>query len=80
MRRVSGTDMRRSTEWLTGLVRAMDDVVRGGACGPIDPSLRDRFAAHLRRPKPLARIPLAPDVEEPQLPARERAKSWEAKS
>jgi hypothetical protein len=75
MRRVSGTDMRRSTEWLTGLVRAMDDVVRGGACSPIEEALRDRFAAHLRRPKPLARIPLAPDVEEQPLPSRERVKS-----
>jgi len=67
--------MRRSTEWLTGLVRTMDDLVRGGACGPIEPSLRDRFAAHLRRPKPLARIPLAPDIEEAQPSSRERVKS-----
>jgi hypothetical protein len=75
MRRVSGTDMRWSTEWLTGLVRTMDAVTRGGACGPIEPSLRDRFAAHLRRPKPLARIPLAPDIEEAQPSSRESVKS-----
>jgi hypothetical protein len=75
MRRVSGTDMRRSTEWLTGLVRTMDDVVRGGACSPIEPSLRDRFAEYLRRPRPVARIPLAPDIDEPQPSTRERVKS-----
>ncbi len=75
MRRVSGSDMRRSSEWLTGLVRTMDDVWRGGACSPIDASLRERFAAHLRRPKPLARIPLAPDADEQQQPTRERVKS-----
>ena len=75
MRQVSRTDMRRSTEWLTGLVRTMNDVVRGGSCDPIEPSLRDRFAAHLRRPKPLARIPLAPDVDDQQLSTRERVKS-----
>lgn len=76
MRRVSGTEMRRSTEWLTGLVRMMDDVVRGGACGPIDASLRDRFAEYLRRPKPVARIPLAPDLHDAvPSPRRERVKS-----
>ena len=64
MQRVSGTDMRQATEWLTGLVRTMDAVTRGGACSPIDAGLRDRFAAHLRRPKPMARIPLAPIDEE----------------
>jgi len=75
MRRVSGTDLRRSTEWLTGLVRTMDAVMRGGACSAIDESLRDRFASHLRRPKPLARIPLAPDIEEAQPSSRESVKS-----
>jgi hypothetical protein len=75
MRRVSGTDMRRSTEWLTGLVRAMDAVVRRGACSPIEDALRDRFAAYLRQPKPVARIPLAPDLEEAQPSARERVKT-----
>ena len=75
MRRVSVTDMRRSTEWLTGLVRTMDAVTRGGACSPIDEILRDRFAAHLRQPKPLARIPLAPDVDEAQPSTHERVKS-----
>jgi len=67
--------MRRSTEWLTGLVRTMDAVTRGGACSPIDEILRDRFAAHLRQPKPLARIPLAPDVDEAQPSTHERVKS-----
>lgn len=75
MRRVSGSDMRRSSEWLTGLVRTMDDVTRGGACSPIDENLRERFAAHLRRPKPLARIPLAPDVDDARPSTRERVKS-----
>jgi hypothetical protein len=67
--------MRRSTEWLTGLVRTMDAVTRGGACDPIEPSLRDRFAAYLRWSKPVARIPLAPDIDEPQPSTRERVKS-----
>ncbi len=75
MRRVSGTDMRRSTEWLTGLVRTMDAVTRGGACSPIDANLRDRFAAYLRRPNPVARIPLAPDLDDAQPSPRERVKS-----
>jgi hypothetical protein len=56
--------MRWGTEWLTGLVRTMDAVTRGGACSPIDAGLRDRFDAHLRRTKPMARIPLAPIDEE----------------
>ena len=64
MQRVSGTDMRQATEWLTGLVRTMDAVTRGGACCPIDASLRDGFDAHLRRSKPMVRIPLAPIDEE----------------
>jgi hypothetical protein len=67
--------MRRSTEWLTGLVRTMDAVTRAGACGPIEAALRDRFDAHLRRPKPVARIPLAPDIDEAQPSPRERVKS-----
>ncbi len=75
MRRVSGTDMRRSTEWLTGLVRTMDEVVRGGGRSPIEPSLRDRFAEYLRRPRPVARIPLAPDLDDALSPRRERVKS-----
>ncbi len=75
MRRVSGTEMRRGTEWLTGLVRTMDELTRRGPCSAIEPSLRDRFAAYLRRPKSLARIPLAPDVEEQQPSSRERVKS-----
>ncbi len=75
MRRVSSTDMRQASEWLTGLVRTMDAVTRGGACSPIEATLRDRFAAHLRHPKPVARIPLAPDLDEAQPSARERVKS-----
>ena len=66
MRRVSVIDMRREIEWLTGLVWTMDAVTRGGACRPIDDELRERFAAHLRQPKRIARVPLAPiDVEAP---------------
>jgi len=64
MREVSGSDMRQATEWLTGLVRTMDAVTRGGACSPIDATLRDRFCAHLRQAKPVAQIPLAPIDEE----------------
>jgi hypothetical protein len=75
MRRVSSTDMRQASEWLTELVWTMDAITRGGACSPIDTTLRDRFAAHLRQPKPLARIPLAPDLDEPQPSLRERVKS-----
>lgn len=75
MRRVSNTDMRRTIEWLTGLVGTMDEVTRDGACSPIDATLRDRFAAHLRQPKPVARIPLAPDLDEAQPSRRERVKS-----
>jgi hypothetical protein len=67
--------MRRSTEWLTGLVRTMDAVTRGGACRPIEEALRDSFAAHLRHPKPVARIPLAPDLDDAQPSRRERAKT-----
>ena len=75
MRRVSGTDARQASEWLTGLVRTMDAITRGGACSPIDATSRDRFAAHLRQPKPLARISLAPDLDEAQPSSRERVKS-----
>lgn len=75
MRRVSSTDMRQTDEWLTGLVRTMDAIARGGACSPIDATLRDRFAAHLRQPMPLARIPLAPELDEAQPSLRERVKS-----
>ena len=75
MRRVSGTDKLRNSEWLTGLVRAMDAVTRGGACNPIEAALRDRFAAYLRQPKPVARIPLAPDIDDAQPSPRERVKS-----
>jgi len=57
-------DMRSNAAWLTGLVSTMDDVTRGGPCTPIDSALRDRFAAHLRLPKPVARVPLAPIDEE----------------
>jgi len=71
MRRVSRTDMRRTGEWLTGLVRTMDAVTRGGACSPIDTALRERFAAHLRAPS-VARIPLAPEIAEAQPPPHER--------
>jgi hypothetical protein len=75
MRRVSSADMRRTSEWLTGLVRTMDAVTRGGACSPIDATLRERFTAHLRQPKAVARIPLAPDLDEAQPSPRERVKS-----
>ncbi len=75
MRRVSSTDMRQTSQWLARLVRAMDAITRRGACSPIDATLRDRFAAHLRQPKPLARIPLAPDLDEAQPSSRERVKS-----
>jgi len=67
--------MRQASEWLTGLVRTMDAVTRGGACSPIDTALRDRFAAHLREPRPVARIPLAPEIDETQPTSRERVKS-----
>jgi len=75
MRRVSRTDMRRTSEWLTGLVRTMDAVTRRGACRAIDATLRDRFAAHLRESKPVTRIPLAPEIDEAQPTPRERVKS-----
>ena len=75
MRRVSSADIRRTSEWLVGLVRTMDAVARGGACRPIDAALRDRFAAHLRQPAAVARIPLAPDVEAAQPASREYIKS-----
>lgn len=75
MRRVSRTDMRQTSEWLTGLVGTMDAVTRGGACSPIDTALRERFAAHLRAPKPVARIPLAPEIDETRPIPRERVKS-----
>ena len=75
MRRVSRTDMRRTSEWLTGLVRTMDAVTRGGACSPIDNALRERFAAHLREPRPVAGIPLVPEIDETQPTSRERVKS-----
>jgi len=64
MRRVSVIDIRREIEWLTGLVRTMDAVTRGGSCRPIDTELRERFAAHLKQPKRITRIPLAPIDEE----------------
>ena len=75
MRQVSSTDMRQGSEWLTGLVRAMDAVTRGGACTPIDAVLRDRFAAHLRQTRPVARIPLAPEPGEAKPSSREHARS-----
>jgi hypothetical protein len=75
MRRVSSIDMRQTSQWLTGLVRTMDAITRAGVCSPIDTTLRDRFAAHLRQPKPLARIPLAPDLDEAQPSWSERVKS-----
>jgi len=64
--------MRRGTEWLTGLVRTMDAVTRDGVCVPGDAVLNDRFAAHLRRSKPVARIPIVPELDELPAPARER--------
>ena len=72
MQRVSATDMRRGTEWLTGLVRTMDAVTRDGVCLPGDAILNDRFAAFLRQSKPLARIPIIPELDEPLVPVRER--------
>jgi hypothetical protein len=67
--------MRQATNWLTGLVRTMDAVTRGGACSPIDATLRDRFAAHLRGPKADAQIPLAPDLDEGEPSQHERVES-----
>ena len=64
MRRVSVIDMRRETKWLAGLVQTMEAVTRGGACSPIETELRERFATHLKQPKRIARIPLAPIDEE----------------
>jgi len=75
MRRVSSSDVRRDTEWLTGLVRTMDAVTRGGACSPIDNVLRDRFSAHVRQAKPVAPIPLTPIDEEARAPHFEDAES-----
>jgi hypothetical protein len=75
MRRVSSTDMRRGTEWLTGLVRTMDDVIHDGVCLPGDAMLNARFAAYLRRSKPIARIPISPELDELQAPVRERVRN-----
>ena len=75
MRRVSSTDMRQGTEWLTGLVRTMDDVTHDGVCLPGDAILNDRFAAYLRQSKRIARIPISPEFDEPQAPARERVRN-----
>jgi hypothetical protein len=75
MHRVSGTDMRRGSEWLTGLVRAMDAVTRDGVCNPGDAVLNGGFAAYLRQSKPVARISIMPELGEPQAPARERVRN-----
>ena len=75
MRRVSSTDMRQASEWLTGLVRTMDAITRGGPCSAIDATLHNHFDAHLRQPKPVARIPLVPDVDEAQPASREHVNS-----
>jgi hypothetical protein len=76
MQRVRSTDMRRGTEWLTGLVRTMDAVTHDGVCTPGDARLNDRFAAHLRRSTPVARIPIIPEHnDEPQAPIRERVRN-----
>ena len=74
MQRVSSTDMRRGTDWLTGLVRTMNAVTRDGVCIPGDAVLNDRFAAHLRRSKSIARIPIVPEFDGPRAPARERVR------
>jgi len=76
MQRVSSTDMRRGTEWLTGLVRTMDAVTHDGVCTPGDARLNDRFAAYLRQSKPIARIPISPECDDEVLaPARERVRN-----
>ena len=75
MQRVSATDMRRGTEWLTSLVRTMDAVTRDGVCVPGDAVLNDRFAAYLRQSKPIARIPIVPELDEPLAPSRERVRN-----
>jgi hypothetical protein len=75
MHRVSNTDMRRGTEWLTGLVRTMDAVTRDAVCIPGDPVLNARFAAYLRQSKPIARIPIMPDPDEPLAPPREAVRN-----
>jgi hypothetical protein len=75
MQRVSGTDMRRGTEWLTGLVRTMDAVTHDGVCNPGNAILNDRFADHLRRSKSIARIPIMPELDELLVATRERVRN-----
>ena len=75
MQRVSATDMRRGTEWLTGLVRTMNAVTHDGVCTPGDAILNDRFAAYLRQSKPVARIPIVPELDETRAPVRERVRN-----
>jgi hypothetical protein len=76
MHRVSSTDMRRGTEWLTGLVRTMDAVTHDGVCTPGDARLNDRFAAYLRQSKRVGRIPIIPQLnDEPQSTIRERVRN-----
>jgi hypothetical protein len=67
--------MRQSTEWLTSLVRTMDAVAHDGVCLPGDAILNDRFAAYLRQSKPVARISIIPELDEPLVPARERVRN-----
>ena len=75
MYRVSGTDMRRGSEWLTGLVRTMDAVTRDGVRNPGDAVLNDRFAAYLRQSRPITRISIIPELGEPLAPALERVRN-----